>query len=205
MITSTDKEIQILFLEDVPLDAELVSSALQHDGLKFRFQRVDTREGFLFELRQHPPDVILSDHGLPQFSGFSALALAREHCPSTPFIFVTDAHTPDVEIEKLAPDVTDVIPKRDLSKLAPVIRRALAEPRRRLTREQRRQTVQKLLELVAAYELDGAYIPICSWCKNIRDTDGHWLLPEVYFSRHLELKFTHGICTDCWPNFARQK
>lgn len=41
-------------------------------------------------------------------------------------------------------------------------------------------------------------IPICSYCKKIRDDEGAWDVVESYMSRHLDAKFSHGICPDCY-------
>jgi CheY-like chemotaxis protein len=51
--------------------------------------RVQNREQFVQALANQPPDIILSDHGLPAFDGLTALAIAKEKVPETPFIFVT--------------------------------------------------------------------------------------------------------------------
>lgn len=40
-------------------------------------------------------------------------------------------------------------------------------------------------------------LPICSFCKKIRDDDGYWQQLESFFSTHAEVDFTHGICPDC--------
>jgi hypothetical protein len=40
-------------------------------------------------------------------------------------------------------------------------------------------------------------LPICSWCKKIRDDDGYWQQVEDYFSLHSHITFTHGVCVDC--------
>lgn len=40
-------------------------------------------------------------------------------------------------------------------------------------------------------------LPICSWCKKIRDDSGYWQQVEKYLSEHSEAEFTHGICPDC--------
>ncbi|MCP3665200.1 MAG: response regulator [Gammaproteobacteria bacterium] len=40
-------------------------------------------------------------------------------------------------------------------------------------------------------------LPICSWCKQIRDDQGFWSQLEAYFYRNSEVKFSHGICPDC--------
>ena len=40
-------------------------------------------------------------------------------------------------------------------------------------------------------------LPICAWCKRIRDENGNWEAIESYFSDHSDADFTHGICPDC--------
>jgi hypothetical protein len=40
-------------------------------------------------------------------------------------------------------------------------------------------------------------LPICAWCKKVRDDDGYWDQVEDYFAKHSRLKFTHGVCLDC--------
>jgi phosphoserine phosphatase RsbU/P len=41
-------------------------------------------------------------------------------------------------------------------------------------------------------------LPICSYCKKIRDDNDYWNQVEEYITQHSELKFTHGICPDCY-------
>ena len=40
-------------------------------------------------------------------------------------------------------------------------------------------------------------LPICAWCKKIRDDQGYWKQVEVYVQEHTGADFTHGICPDC--------
>lgn len=40
-------------------------------------------------------------------------------------------------------------------------------------------------------------LPICAWCKRIRDDQGYWSQVEAYFREHAGADFTHGICPDC--------
>ena len=40
-------------------------------------------------------------------------------------------------------------------------------------------------------------LPICSYCKKIRDDDGYWNKLETYIRQHSEAEFSHGICPDC--------
>jgi len=41
-------------------------------------------------------------------------------------------------------------------------------------------------------------LPICAWCKRIRNDAGYWAQVEAYFHKHTGVDFTHGICPECF-------
>lgn len=52
------------------------------------------------------------------------------------------------------------------------------------------------------------FLPICSYCKKVRDDEDFWLSVESYISRHTNTRFSHGICPECMdvhiePQFAK--
>lgn len=63
------------------------------------------------------------------------------------------------------------------------------------------ETVKKTKKLQSALheikELTGI-IPICSYCKNIRDDTGVWNKLEAYIRSHSKAEFSHGICPECY-------
>ncbi|RXK55323.1 hypothetical protein ESB00_05340 [Oleiharenicola lentus] len=40
-------------------------------------------------------------------------------------------------------------------------------------------------------------LPICAWCKKVRNDKGYWQQLEEYFSCRSQITFTHGVCVDC--------
>lgn len=128
------KELRILMIEDAPTDVVLINHELRRGGLHFRSKRVQTEGEFLLEIDSHPPDLILSDHGLPSFDGFSALKIARTKCPEIPFIFVTNAKGEELAIDSLRAGAVDYVLKERLPALLPAVQRAL-----RLAEEQRKR------------------------------------------------------------------
>ena len=122
-----EKEIRILCVEHAAADAAMIQDSLRKGGLHFRSKRVDNPKAYREELELDPPDVILSDYGVPAFSGTKALAIAREICPDVPFIFVTGPLGEQKTIELFEQGATDCVLKHRLSNLATVVKRALRE------------------------------------------------------------------------------
>ena len=120
------RELFIVLLEDVVPDAVLIEHELQRGGITAKTKRVETREEFLDQLQHHSPDLILSDHGLPSFDGFTALRVVQEQHPEIPFIFVAQASGPEEVIRSFEEGATDFVLKGQMGEqLIPAIRRAL--------------------------------------------------------------------------------
>ena len=71
----------------------------------------------------------------------------------------------------------------------------------RVLKETQQELADKMLELeealFAVKQLEGI-IPMCSWCKKIRDDGKSWHQLEEYISNHSEAKFSHGVCPECY-------
>lgn len=129
-------------------DATLVEHTLKESGFEFSFKRVDSEELFLNAIDRFHPSVILSDHGLPAFDGFTALALAQEKVPDVPFIFVTGSLGEEMTIQALKSGATDFVLKHRLMTLPAAVHRALRQAE---FRQQRRQAEQALLSSEERY------------------------------------------------------
>ncbi|MBC8096583.1 MAG: hypothetical protein H7Y43_12305 [Akkermansiaceae bacterium] len=44
-------------------------------------------------------------------------------------------------------------------------------------------------------------IPICGWCKKVRNDTGYWSSVEQYVRSHSEATFSHGMCPECSEQF----
>lgn len=63
--------------------------------------------------------------------------------------------------------------------------------------EHERQAAAALRQSLDEIQELRSLIPICAWCKNIRNDAGYWGSVEAYFGTHAKATFTHGICPDC--------
>jgi hypothetical protein len=48
-------------------------------------------------------------------------------------------------------------------------------------------------------------LPICAWCKKVRDDDGYWKQVDEYFRQRSKIEFTHGMCSDCSDKFEEEE
>lgn len=68
--------------------------------------------------------------------------------------------------------------------------------RKRLEAE-RERLIYELKKALAEIKILENFLPICSYCKKIKDEKGHWNQIESYITEHSGTEFTHGICPDC--------
>src|SRR5579859_8205952 len=133
--------LKILILEDIPEDAGLVERTLRKEGISFTLNRVDTQDEFIASLRDLEPDVILSDHLLPQFNSAQALKICRRAGLHIPFILVTGTVSEEFAVSCLKMGADDYVLKANLSRLPSAITTAL----RQREEEKKRKAAEKAL------------------------------------------------------------
>ncbi|WP_438481793.1 hypothetical protein [Oleiharenicola lentus] len=55
----------------------------------------------------------------------------------------------------------------------------------------------ELMSAHAEVQTLSGLLPICAWCKKVRDDNGYWEQVEDYFSNRSRIRFTHGMCVEC--------
>lgn len=118
---------RVLLLEDSSLDAELVREHLEQLRPLPDIVRAVNKADYIAALSEREFDIILADFSLPDFDGMTALDMAREKLPQTPFIFVSGVLGEDAAIESFRRGATDYILKQRLIRLPAAVERALAE------------------------------------------------------------------------------
>jgi DNA-binding response OmpR family regulator len=57
---------------------------------------------------------------------------------------------------------------------------------------------ERMLNLLANVRQLTGLLPICSYCKRIRDDQNYWAQVEHYITAHSDVRFSHGICPGCY-------
>ena len=58
--------------------------------------------------------------------------------------------------------------------------------------------MRELEEALAQVKQLQGLLPICCYCKKIRDDQNYWQQVDGYLAAHSDVRFSHGICPDCW-------
>ena len=147
------KQIRILHLEDNPADAEIVSFALKAGPVNFQIELVNTEQAFVSALDQNGFDLILADYSMPGFDGMSALDMAREKHPETPYILISGSVGEEIAVDCLKRGAMDYILKDRISRLVPAVQRALRETNERGERRKLEEQVIQSQRMEAVGQL----------------------------------------------------
>lgn len=126
--------LRLLIVEDSEDAAVLLVRELRHGGYSPVFERVQTAAGMAAALDRQTWDVVLSDHNMPQFDAPAALRLIRERGLDLPFIIVSGSIGEEVLAAAMTAGAHDYIPKDNLSRVVPAVKRVLGEAAQRSSR-----------------------------------------------------------------------
>ncbi len=154
--------LRVLFIEDNPLDVELAVRELQKNGFDMKWQRIESYSDFMNCMTHDPPDIIISDDAMPQFSAGEALQCLRDSGLTIPFIVVSHAIGEDEAVQLMRNGAADYLRKDRMGRLGEAVRHALEERRLRsqyaqaqeelrlLNRDLEKRVVERTAELEAA-------------------------------------------------------
>jgi PAS domain S-box-containing protein len=144
--------LNVLSLEDSPIDFEIVSEKLVDAGYNLQISRVENATEFTESIRSNTHDIILADYNLPGFDAFEALELANEYCPKVPFICVSGSIGEIMAIELLKMGAVDYVLKDRLERLPFAVQRALGEANEKNARigaeEELKKSEERLRDII---------------------------------------------------------
>jgi DNA-binding response OmpR family regulator len=150
------------------------------------------------------PQIVLLDWMLPDMDGLDVCRSIRARTESAPtyVILLTARGTHADIVQGLDAGADEYLVKPfDVDEL----RARLSAGARILGLQDR--LAQQVMELEAALasirKLTGL-LPICTYCKSIRDDSNYWHRVEEYVSEHADVTFSHGICPKCLPRVTEE-
>jgi len=175
--------MNILVAEDDPVASKILSLTLQQVGHEVTVvpNGAAAWEAFV----KNPVRLVVSDWMMPELDGLQLCRRIRERMDPeyTYFILLTANHAGRDNLALAMEAGIDDFLQKPLDREAIWMRLRVAERILRFTRQ-----IPQLGEL----------LPICSYCKKIRDDDAYWQQFEAYIQEHTGTHFSHGVCPDCF-------
>lgn len=173
----------VLIAEDNPIGARILEATLS----KLGYHPITAPNGAEAWERfdREPVRVIVSDWMMPGMDGlaFCQKVRARPQTPYTYFILLTASDTSAQNYELAsAAGVDDFLTK-------PLDREAI---------RMRLRVAERILKFTAEIRQLQEIIPICAWCRRVRDEHDYWQRVEKYIEEGTGSRFTHGACPECY-------
>lgn len=194
---------KVLVVEDAPINVEVVLGILWRDeqlALKVARTGAEVLEAVQAEL----PDLILLDIGLPDLDGYTICRRlkADPRSANIPIIFLTSRDEPEDVARGFEAGGVDYITKPfEALELQARVTCHLAQKR---WSDAERALIAELEAALANVRTLSGLIPICAWCKQVRDDQGFWQQVESYVAEHSRAEFSHSVCPDCLPRLKAQ-
>jgi len=77
--------------------------------------------------------------------------------------------------------------------------------KRKQAETEREELIKDLEASLERIQTLSGLIPICAWCKKIRDDKGYWESVEAYIGERTKAEFTHGMCPECAEKYGAAK
>lgn len=174
--------MKVLIVEDDPIARLYIEAALQQQNL----DTVTAADGVaaLDVIQSESIRLIVSDWMMPRMDGLELCRKVRERDGDyIYFIMLTQqSASPENEDLAIAAGVDDLLQK-------PVNPREL---------KMRLHVARRILEYTAHIQRLESFIPICSYCKKVRDDQNYWQRIESYINERTGSEFSHSVCPDCY-------
>jgi phosphoserine phosphatase RsbU/P len=189
--------VKILIAEDDPVSKRYLEAALHKWGYDVSVA-TNGAEAWRRLQEEEPPPLAILDWMMPELDGLEICRRIRtDPLVERMYVILLTARTGKgnavAGLEAGADDyVTKPFDRKEL--------RARVQVGARVVRLQTHLAarVRELEGALAKVKQLQGLLPICSYCKKIRDDRNYWRQVESYLSEHSEVQFSHGICPECY-------
>ncbi len=189
--------MHILLADDDSVIRALLSALLTREGHSVDLA-VDGDAAWAALQAPEPPPLVMLDWFMPGVDGLELCRRIRADARlrSTYVIVCTTQHQQADIVRGLDAGADDYVTKPfDARELCARIR---AGERVLDLQAQLSQRVRELEVALAEIKQLQGFLPICCYCKNIRDDQNYWQQVEIYLEKRSALRFSHGICPGCY-------
>lgn len=196
--------VRVLIAEDDLTSALLLGHALKRWGHEPVGASTGTQALAILETAD-APKLALLDWMMPGLTGpeICRRLRSRPGGASTYLILLTAKEGKDNAVAGLASGADDFVTKPfHPAELQARIAAGVRIVRLQSTLNERVRDLEQSLAQVKRLQ---GLVPICAWCKSVRNDQNFWQQVDTYIAEHSEARFTHGICPDCTAKLMKPK
>lgn len=188
--------MKVLIAEDDPVTRKLVRHLLAKEQYEIVIAEDGTQAQQLIERER--PDIVLTDWMMPGIDGVELCQQIRAVAPGQPYVYIILITVRDEKrdiSEGLSAGADDYIIKPfDTGELLARVRAGERIVRLETSLRTRNEELEESLSTIRQLR---SLIPICMYCKKIRNDQNYWDEIENYIHEHTGSDFSHGVCPDC--------
>ena len=192
----------VLLADDNAMNRDLMRTIISRQG----YDIVEAANGVeaLEIMEKNPSPIVgLIDWEMPQMEGIEVCRRVRSNKSLAPrfLILVTVRDSKRDVVAGLSAGANDYITKPfDKTELLARVKigAQMVDLQQALT-----QRVEELADALAKVKQLSGLLPICSYCKKIRDDGNYWQQVEDYVCSHSEASFSHSICPECYEHIVK--
>jgi len=189
--------VRVLIADDEATTRHLIQATLGNWGFEVLVAE-DGTEALRILNELNPPEIALLDWVMPGVDGLEVcrrMRAARLNAP-TYLILITARGGLENVVQGLEAGADDYVTKPfDPRELRARLHAGARVVQLQKALLERNQALEDALKRVK--QLQGL-LPICSYCKKIRNDRNYWEQVDAYVASHSEAQFSHGVCPDCF-------
>jgi DNA-binding response OmpR family regulator len=194
--------LQILVADDEPVSRTVVGAMLKKAGYVVRYAH-DGEEAWQQLDVDTAPALALLDWEMPGLQGPEVVQRIRASRRQTPtyVILLTSRDSSADIVQGLRAGADDYVTKpANEDELIARVNVGARVVQLQLALADRVRSLEEALANVKALQ---TLLPMCAYCKSIRNDQNYWEKVETYFTQHSGVSFTHSYCPSCYERFVR--
>lgn len=194
--------MRILIAEDDPVSRCLLQVTLTRWNHELTVTS-DGEEALAAMVAESAPPLAILDWMMPKLDGVEVCRMIRAggRTPPPYIILLTAKSGREALVEGLDAGANDYIVKpfdREELRARVGVGIRVVELQRALA-----DRIVQLEETLAQVKQLQGLLPICTYCKRIRDDENYWQRVEEYITRYTDARFTHGVCPECLESILK--
>jgi sigma-B regulation protein RsbU (phosphoserine phosphatase) len=194
--------VPVLVADDDAISRTVVAAMLRKGGYEVKLAADGEQAWAALRLADAPPLAIM-DWMMPGLDGPEICRRLRTRNTATPtyVILLTSRDTASDIVEGLRAGADDYVTKPPNED--ELLARVSVGARMVALQQTLADRVRRLEEALSNVKQLQGLLPICSYCKRIRDDQNYWQQVESYISVHSGVQFSHSYCPECFEKYVK--